>query len=50
MVKLLIISLPTFYRNYEKWQQFYDTFLALVDGNATLDSVQKFHYLKSALS
>ncbi|KYN50342.1 hypothetical protein ALC62_14061, partial [Cyphomyrmex costatus] len=47
---LPVISLPTFSRNYEQWQQFYDTFQALVHNNVQLDSIQKFHYLKSALS
>lgn len=42
--------MPTFSKNYEQWQQFYDTFKALVDNNTNLDAVQKFHYLKSALS
>jgi len=46
MVKLPVISLSTFYGSYEEWQ-FYDMFLALVDSNATLDSIQNFHYLKS---
>lgn len=49
-VRLPVISLPTFSGSYEQWQQFYDTFKALVDDNANLDYVQKFHYLKSALS
>jgi len=41
MIKLPVISLLTFYGNYEEWQQFYDTFLTLIDSNATLDLVQK---------
>lgn len=49
-VRLPVISLPIFSGNYEQWQQFYDTFNALVDNNINLDSVQKFHYLRSALS
>jgi len=40
----------TFDRNYGQWQQFHDTFQALVNDNVQLNSVQKFHYLKSALS
>lgn len=49
-MRLPVISLPTFSENYEQWQQFHDTFNALVDDNVNLDAVQKFHYLKSALS
>ncbi|XP_011165898.1 uncharacterized protein LOC105200169 [Solenopsis invicta] len=49
-VRLPVISLPTFSGNYEQWQQFHDIFKALVHDNARLDSVQKFHYLQSALS
>ncbi|XP_012234575.1 uncharacterized protein [Linepithema humile] len=50
LVRLPVISLPTFNGSYEQWQQFYDTFKALVDNNTNLDAVQKIHYLKSALS
>jgi len=49
-IRLPVISLPNFNGSYEQWQQFHDTFIALVDGNPHLDAVQKFHYLKSALS
>ncbi|KYN18872.1 hypothetical protein ALC57_08802 [Trachymyrmex cornetzi] len=49
-VRLPVISLPTFSGNYEQWQQFYDMFIALVHNHRQLDSIQKFHYLKSALS
>jgi len=49
-VRLPVISLPTFSGGYEQWQQFYDTFKALVHNNLNLDAVQKFHYLQSALT
>lgn len=48
--RLPVITLPTFSGNYEHWQQFYDTFKSLIHENANLESVQKFHYLRSALS
>ncbi|XP_051166519.1 uncharacterized protein LOC127284864 [Leptopilina boulardi] len=48
--RLPIITLPTFDGSYEKWQGFYDTFLAVVDRNVALDAITKFHYLQSALT
>lgn len=48
--RLPIITLPNFDGSYEKWQGFYDSFMAMVDGNASLDAITKFYYLKSALT
>ncbi|XP_018396623.1 PREDICTED: uncharacterized protein LOC108774892 [Cyphomyrmex costatus] len=49
-VRLPVITLPNFSGSYEQWQQFNDTFRALVHDNPNLTAVQKFYYLKSALS
>ncbi|CAH2010141.1 unnamed protein product [Acanthoscelides obtectus] len=43
------IELPKFHGEYEKWGQFRDMFLALVDRDPTLDNVKKFYYLMSCL-
>ena len=51
LAQLLIISLPTFSKIYEQWQQFYNTFKTLIHNNRTkLTAVQTFHYLRFALS
>ncbi|XP_018369742.1 PREDICTED: uncharacterized protein LOC108765485 [Trachymyrmex cornetzi] len=50
LIRLPVITLPNFNGSYEQWQQFYDTFKALVHGNPNLNDVQRFYYLKSALS
>lgn len=49
-VRLPVIALSNFSGSYEQWQQFHDTFRALVHDNPNLNAVQKFNYLKSALS
>lgn len=49
-VKLPTISLPTFDGTVEMWLEFRDTYLSLIHNSITLDKIQKFHYLKSALS
>ena len=48
-VKLPELALPTFDGSYAEWTSFRDTFSALVDDNANLSDVHKFHYLKSCL-
>lgn len=50
LVKLPAIQLPTFDGKYGSWLEFKDSFIALVDGNNTLNNIQKFYYLRSSLS
>ncbi|XP_030757751.1 uncharacterized protein LOC115883521 [Sitophilus oryzae] len=50
LVKLQSIKLPTFDGQYGNWLEFKDSFVALVDSNPTLNSIQKFYYLRSSLS
>lgn len=44
------IKLPSFDGKIEKWLEFINVYNSLVHNNLNLDSIQKFHYLKSALS
>ncbi|KAJ8976397.1 hypothetical protein NQ317_003947 [Molorchus minor] len=49
-VKLPSLSIPSFGGKLEEWKSFIDLFNALIDNNSQLTNVQKFVYLKSALS
>jgi hypothetical protein len=49
-VKLAALNIPTFSGNYEEWSAFYDIFTALIDKNPVLLSIEKFFYLRNALS
>lgn len=49
-VRLPRISIPTFNGNYTEWQSFHDLFVALIHNNASIENVQKLHYLKSSLT
>ncbi|KOB69703.1 Uncharacterized protein OBRU01_15500 [Operophtera brumata] len=49
-VRLPKISIPTFTGSYEQWTTFKDLFESLVHTNASIDDVQKMHYLKGHLS
>lgn len=49
-IKLPTISLPTFDGAYDGWLEFRDTFLSMIHNSSNLDNVQKFHYLRSALT
>ncbi|XP_045450171.1 uncharacterized protein LOC123658924 [Melitaea cinxia] len=49
-VRLPKITIPTFSGNYIEWTSFRDLFVSLIHNNASLDNVQKLHYLKSHLS
>lgn len=49
-VKLPTINIPTFNGDLENWTSFIDTFNALFHNNASLNNVQKLHYLKSSVS
>lgn len=49
-VKLPKIVLPSFDGNLKSWQTFRDMFDSLIHNNNSLENVQKFQYLLSALS
>lgn len=49
-LKLPKIIIPTFSGKYEEWITFRDLFVSLVHSNASLDDVQRLHYLKGHLS
>lgn len=48
-VKLPSIELPKFSGLYEKWYEFKELYLSLIHNADFLDSVQKFHYLRTSL-
>ncbi|XP_067216952.1 uncharacterized protein [Linepithema humile] len=48
-LRLPKIELPTFSGGYEEWYTFHDTFQSLIHNVPTISSIQKFHYLRSAL-
>lgn len=48
-IKLPTINIPKFSGNYENWLEFRDTFSSLIHNNASISSVQKFHYLRASL-
>lgn len=48
-LKLPAISLPSFDGKYEEWLPFSESFKGLVHDNKALVTIQKFHYLLSAL-
>lgn len=48
-VRLPQLNLPTFNGSYDQWNQFRDTFDALINQNTTLSKVQRFYYLQSSL-
>lgn len=48
-VKLPTIKLPSFDGNYLKWLEFRDTFDSLINSNDSIPTINKFHYLRSAL-
>ncbi|XP_063368166.1 uncharacterized protein LOC134656535 [Cydia amplana] len=49
-VKLPTISLPTFDGSYEHWLGFRDTYTSLIHDSKDLGAIQKFHYLRAALT
>lgn len=49
-VKLPNLNTPSFSGKYEDWKSFIDLFTALIDDSTQLTNVQKFLYLKGALS
>ncbi|XP_039312856.1 uncharacterized protein LOC113004977 [Solenopsis invicta] len=48
-IRLPKIDLPTFSGAYEEWHSFFGIFDSLIHSNNSLNDIQKFHYLKSAL-
>ncbi|XP_045764365.1 uncharacterized protein LOC123866731 [Maniola jurtina] len=48
-VKLPTITLPSFDGSYEHWLEFRDTFQSLIHDSDEINTIQKFHYLKSSL-
>ncbi|KAE9521501.1 hypothetical protein AGLY_018100, partial [Aphis glycines] len=48
-LRLPTIQPPTFNGNLEDWPSFFDTFNALFHNNATLNDVQRLHYLKTSV-
>ncbi|KAJ8980515.1 hypothetical protein NQ317_007935 [Molorchus minor] len=49
-VKLPDIKLPNFNGDYDRWLEFYDTFMSMVDSDTRLDDIRKFLYLKSCIT
>ncbi|CAK1589183.1 unnamed protein product [Parnassius mnemosyne] len=48
-VKLPKISIPTFSGKYAEWTTFRDLFITLIHKNASIENIQKMHYLKAHL-
>ncbi|XP_011169928.2 uncharacterized protein LOC105202933 [Solenopsis invicta] len=48
-IRLPKIELPNFSGAYEEWHSFFGIFDSLIHSNDSLNNIQKFHYLKSAL-
>ncbi|XP_029168338.1 uncharacterized protein LOC114938529 [Nylanderia fulva] len=49
-VRLPKINLPTFSGKYEDWFPFQDTFITIIQNNTSLSDVQRFQYLRAALT
>ncbi|XP_022827437.1 uncharacterized protein LOC111357108 isoform X1 [Spodoptera litura] len=48
-IKLPTIDLPHFSGDYHNWLEYRDTFESLIHNNKSIDSIQKFHYLRASL-
>lgn len=48
-IKLPNIDVPHFDGCYQHWLEFRDTYISLVHENDTLDSINKYHYLRASL-
>lgn len=48
-IQLPSIVLPEFSGAYEKWPNFFDSFMALIDKNTCLSNIQKYYYLQASL-
>lgn len=49
-VKLPTIALPAFDGSYEHWLEFRDTYTSLIHNSKDIGVIQKFHYLRAALT
>lgn len=49
-VKLPTIALPAFDGSYEHWLEFRDTYTSLIHNSKDIAVIQKFHYLRAALT
>lgn len=49
-IRLPKLNLPTFSGRYDEWFPFLDTFTSVIHANASINSVQKFQYLKASLT
>ena len=49
-LKMPKFDLPKFKGHYKDWTPFYEQFMAAVDSSTTIADIQKFNYLKAALS
>ena len=49
-LKMPKIDFPKFKSHYNDWTPFYEQFMASVDSSTTIADIQKFNYLKAALS
>lgn len=47
--KLPKIKIPTFDGNYSNFTSFYEIFVAMIHGNHSISSIEKFYYLSSSL-
>ena len=43
------LPLPTFSGKHSEWINFYESFTSLVDNDASISDIRKFHYLRSCL-
>lgn len=48
-IRLPKIDLPHFDGGYQSWLEFRDTFLSLIHNNDSIDTINKFHYLRASL-
>lgn len=48
-IKLPTIQLPKFEGKYSNWLEFRDTYESLIHTNASINEIQKFHYLRASL-
>lgn len=49
-IKLPEIKIPSFDGAYDHWLEFKNSYVSMIHKRSDLDSIQKFHYLKSSLS